>query len=240
MLETALKRAETTFCRSDCVAVGGVELVLHPSGALYWPDERVVVVADLHFEKGSSFARGGVMLPPYDTAVTLAALGDVVRAFDPAAIVALGDSFHDLDAPSRLPPVYRSTLARLQRGREWIWIAGNHDPDLPDDLGGSRLTEIGYGGLVFRHEPVLGPAAGEIAGHMHPAARIRVRGRSLRRRCFVTDGERLILPAFGSFTGGLNVCDRAWEPLIDRDRMHAYLLGRDRIYPLAGGDLRPD
>ncbi len=240
MLENAIQRVESAFFHNSCIAVAGIDFVLHPSGALYWPAERVIVVADLHFEKGSSFARSGVMLPPYDTAVTLAALGDAVCAFDPAAIVALGDSFHDLDAPMRLPPVYRSELARLQQNREWIWIAGNHDPDIPDDLGGDRLAEVDYGGLTFRHEPVLGSAIGEVAGHMHPAARIRVRGRSLRRRCFVTDGDRLILPAFGSFTGGLNVCDRAWEPLIDRDRMQTYLLGKERVYPVASADLQPD
>jgi len=236
---TALDRdgaglAEVSFGLLDA------EFVPHPSGALYWPEERALIVADLHFEKGSSFARHGVMLPPYDTAATLVALGAAIRAFDPAIVVALGDSFHDGEAPSRLPPVYRGELARLQEAREWIWIAGNHDPEPPADLGGSCVDEVHCGSIVLRHEPAIGPAPGEIAGHMHPAARIRTRGRSLRRRCFATDGARVVLPAFGAFTGGLNVCDRAWSSLIARQRLCAYVLGRDQVYAVGGADLQPD
>lgn len=240
MIDNTARQLESMRFDSCAVAVAGFEFVLHSSGAMYWPEERAVIVADLHLEKGSCYAKNGVMLPPYDTAVTLAALGDVMRAFDPIVVVALGDSFHDVDGPSRLPPVYRGELERLQRDRNWFWIAGNHDPELPGDMGGEQLGEVDCGGLVFRHEPVLGPVSGEIAGHMHPAARIRVRGRSLRRRCFVTDGERMVLPAFGSFTGGLNVCERAWEPLIEKQRMRPFLLGKGRIYPVAHTELQPD
>ncbi|MCW2307087.1 ligase-associated DNA damage response endonuclease PdeM [Rhodobium gokarnense] len=222
------------------LTLGDAAFRLHPSGALFWPEEGALVVADLHFEKGSSFARHGMLLPPYDTAVTLDLLADVIAFYAPKIVVALGDSFHDRAAPDRLPEPYRERLAALQAGREWIWIAGNHDPDVPEGFGGDVYAEVACGDIVFRHEPALGPQPGEIAGHLHPAARIRMRGRSLRRRCFVTDGARLVLPAFGVYTGGLNVCDRAFTPIVPRHLMAAHLLGRDRVYAVAGSDLHPD
>ena len=240
MAGEAARRIESPETGSHRAVVNGSFFQLHLSGALYWPAERMLVVADLHFEKGSSFARKGIMLPPYDTAATIAALSEVIRAYEPITVITLGDSFHDDGAASRLPDIYRSEIRRLQTGRDWVWIAGNHDPAPPAELGGDHVEQIACAGMVMRHEPEPGPAPGEICGHLHPAARIRVRGRTLRRRCFLTDGERLILPAFGAFTGGLNVCDPAFEPLITRPRMTAFLLGRERIYPISGAELRPD
>ncbi len=240
MMNSAARRVESVEFSCVPITLAGTEVLLHPAGALIWPDQRTIVVADLHLEKGSSFARHGMMLPPYDTAATLAALGDVIRQFDPHYVVALGDSFHDRDGPSRMPSIFRGELQRLQRRREWIWIAGNHDPVPPDDLDGHYLPEFAVDAFLFRHEPVLGAVRGEVAGHMHPAARVCIRGRSLRRRCFATDGERIVLPAFGVFAGGLNVLDRAWEPLIPTDRLEAYLLGSDRLYHLTAGHLRDD
>ncbi|PLX37509.1 MAG: metallophosphatase [Hyphomicrobiales bacterium] len=240
MYSNALKRVDWRDSESAPVVLADTEVLLHPSGALVWPDQKTIVVADLHLEKGSSLASHGMMLPPYDTAATLAALGDVIRQFDPRYIVALGDSFHDSDAASRMPSAYRGELRRLQRNREWIWIAGNHDPLPPEGCEGHYMNEFAVDGFVFRHEPVFGRAPGEVAGHMHPAARVCIRGRSLRRRCFATDGERMILPAFGVFAGGLNVLDRAWASLIQPERLQAYMLGSDRLYRLTAEQLRDD
>ncbi|MQT14364.1 ligase-associated DNA damage response endonuclease PdeM [Segnochrobactrum spirostomi] len=221
------------------VTVAGTRLSLHASGALWIAAERLLVVADLHLEKGSSFARTGQFLPPYDTATTLARLEGVVGALDPAAVVALGDSFHDRDGPARLGDDDRRRLARLMVGRDWIWVTGNHDPVLPPTLGGDVASELGVSGLTLRHEPSAGPAPGEVAGHLHPVARVVGRGRSLRRRCFAGDGERLVLPAFGALAGGLNVLDAAFAPILPRGRLRAHLIGEGRLYAFAGPALLP-
>lgn len=212
-------------------AVAGVPLTPLPEGALWWAAERMLIVADLHLEKGSSFARRRQMLPPYDTMATLARLTALVQRLDPAVVVALGDSFHDGDGPSRLAPTEAEILIALQRGRDWIWIAGNHDPDLPAHIGGERRAELRLGQLTFRHEPLPGPAEGEIAGHLHPAARVAGRGGSVRRRCFVGDPSRLVLPAFGAYAGGLNVLEAAFRPLF-AGVFHAFVLGADAVYPV--------
>ncbi|QGZ37521.1 ligase-associated DNA damage response endonuclease PdeM [Stappia indica] len=212
---------------------------LHDSGAMWWPDENTLVVADLHFEKGSSFARKGLMLPPYDTAATLEKLAEAIDAFQPTRVIALGDSFHDGEGSDRLPASYRAMLTTLQLGREWIWVTGNHDPIAPVGLCGETVDEVALGGLVFRHEPHEG-AVGEIAGHLHPAARIRRYGRSVRRPCFATDGTRLVLPAFGVFTGGLNVLDGAWGPYFPAREFSVFMLGDGRLYPFTATRLVSD
>jgi DNA ligase-associated metallophosphoesterase len=214
------------------VGVVGVVLEAFREGALWWADERLLAVADLHLEKGSSFARRGQMLPPYDTGETLARLTALVARLQPRALVALGDSFHDDDGAHRLSAADRASLAALQAGREWVWIAGNHDPNLPDGLSGMRLDELSVGKLTFRHEPAAGEADGEIAGHLHPAARVVGRGRSVRRRCFAGDGYRLILPAFGAYAGGLDVRTRAFAGLFRKDSFRAFVLGDDGVYPV--------
>ncbi|ADZ71657.1 Metallophosphoesterase [Polymorphum gilvum SL003B-26A1] len=213
---------------------------LHESGVLWWPEESTLVVADLHLEKGSSYARRGVMLPPYDTAATLERLATVIDAFDPARVVALGDSFHDADGSDRLPATYRAFLTTMQLNREWIWVTGNHDPVAPVRLCGETVREIAIGPLTFRHEPSEAAGAGEICGHLHPAARVRRYGRSIRRPCFVTDGNRLILPAFGALTGGLNVMDGAFARVFAPKRFSAFLLGNDRLYPFTAARLIGD
>ncbi len=212
------------------LGVMGVVLEAFREGALWWADERLLAVADLHLEKGSSFARRGQMLPPYDTGETLARLATLIDALQPRTVVALGDSFHDDDGADRLTPHDRTTLAALQSGRDWIWIAGNHDPNLPDGLSGMRLDCLSLGKLTFRHEPAAGPADGEIAGHLHPAARVIGRGKSVRRRCFAGDGHRLILPAFGAYAGGLDVHDRAFAGLFRADSFRAFVLGENGVY----------
>ena len=163
------------------------------------------MVSDLHLEKGSSFAARGVLLPPYDTAATLSRLAAVIARHDPRMVIALGDSFHDRTAHDRLSAPDRDTIAALQVRRDWIWISGNHDPALPSDLGGVVASEVAIGPIAFRHEPT-GPS-GEIAGHLHPKARVATRGRAMERRCFACDGERAVMPAFGAYAGGLSIRD---------------------------------
>jgi DNA ligase-associated metallophosphoesterase len=215
----------------------GVMIEALAEGALWWADERLLIVADLHLEKGSSFARRGQLLPPYDTRETLARLAHLIERFAPTTVVALGDSFHDVDGPARMAPADRIALARLQTGRTWIWIAGNHDPIAPEPLAGDSADELAIGRLVLRHEPSNGTVAGEIAGHLHPAARVWARGRSVRRRCFVGDGKRLIAPAFGAYTGGFNILDKAFAGLFARAPT-AFVLGNDRVYPVRRAGLR--
>lgn len=213
------------------VAVAGATFVADLSGALYWEDERLLVVSDLHLEKGSSFAMRGVLLPPFDTVATLGRLGAVITRYQPRAVIALGDSFHDRDAHGRLSAESRDILAALRAGRDWIWIAGNHDPDLPSDLGGSVAAEVSIGAVAFRHEPT--GAHGEIAGHLHPKARVSRRGRSVERRCFAADGDRLVMPAFGAYAGGLNIRDAAFVRLFGHAAYIAHMLGDRRLHAIA-------
>jgi len=219
------------------IAIAGERAVCDPSGALYLPADRLLVVSDLHLEKGSSYARRGSFLPPYDTIATLKRLAAVVARWQPSIVVSLGDSFHDAGGSGRMPESFREHLLSMMSGRDWYWVAGNHDPAPPESLPGHWVSELALGSLVFRHEPARG-AAGEIAGHLHPGARIVQRGRSVRRACFASDGLRMVMPAFGSLTGTLNVLDRAFAGLFSRDMLTAYMLGRDRVYPIAGEILR--
>jgi len=212
--------------------VNGEKLLLEAAGALWWPDERTLVFADLHFEKGSAFARSGQMLPPYDTRTTLRRMGLLMDRYAPARVIALGDSFHDSGGAERLDDYERECLMRFGRFAEWIWIAGNHDPAPPSWLGGRVCEEIAIGGLVFRHEPSPAPAAGEIAGHLHPCKNVVRRGRTMRRRCFASDGSRLVMPAFGAYAGGLDVRDRALRMLFGTDFI-SYVLGARRVYAIA-------
>lgn len=225
---------------ATAVEVAGARLELAPEGVAWWAAERTLVVADLHFEKGSSAARHGALLPPYDTAATLARLAAVIARLDPARVLSLGDAFHDPFGPERLHAGDRARIGELQAGREWIWIAGNHDARVAADIGGRHADAIAIGPLVFRHAPSPEPVEGEIAGHLHPAARVALRPKSVRRRCFATDGQRLILPAFGAYTGGLNILDRAYGGLFDRARLTAHLLGEGRVYGFPGRCLLAD
>jgi hypothetical protein len=234
---TFTDNASTETSVPALVGVMGVVFEALPEGALWWADERLLVVADLHFEKGSSFARRGQLVPPYDTAETLSCLTRLIERHDPKVVVALGDSFHDEDGAGRMAPRDVDALVALQRGRTWIWIAGNHDPAPPQGLAGDHLDSLAVGRLIFRHEPSAGEATGEIAGHLHPAARVAGRGRTVRRRCFVGDGERLVLPAFGAYAGGLNILDEAFAGLFARP-LRAYVLGKDRVYAVGRTGLR--
>lgn len=219
--------------------IAGVRALCDRRGALFFAEHRMLVVSDLHLEKGSSFARRGVFLPPYDTAATLDRLEAVIADHRPDIVISLGDSFHDRSASSRLPEIFRDRIAAMAEGRDWFWVTGNHDPDAPEDLPGRSVREIAVDRLVFRHEPLAGSADGEIAGHLHPGARIVRRGRSVRRACFAGDGRRMVMPAFGSLTGTLNVLDRAYSSLFDWSAFRAHLLGSERIYTLARSGLYP-
>jgi DNA ligase-associated metallophosphoesterase len=215
------------------VVVAGVTILADPAGALYWPEERVLVVADLHLEKGSSYAARGVLLPPYDTAVTLARLAQVVSRYAPRGVIALGDSFHDGDGPARVLDDDRASLRLLQRGRDWIWIAGNHDPEPVAGVGGSSAATLAIGALSFCHLPQADAAAGEIAGHLHPVARVSGRGRTVSRRCFATNADRMVMPAFGAYAGGLNVRHRAFADVFGTLSFTAHMLGEGRLYAIA-------
>lgn len=224
----------------DCSArfvLNGVEAIADPCGVLVLPELGMLVVSDLHLEKGAAFARRGQLLPPYDTLATLRILEAAIDRHDPKIVVSLGDNFHDSVGSALLPSPFRDRIAVMARGREWIWINGNHDPDGISDLPGISADEIVFGGLTFRHEPSLIAGKGEISGHLHPCATVRRREKSVRRPCFATDGQRLLMPAFGVMTGGLDLRHRAFTGLFDRTELVAHLLGRDRVYSVRFANL---
>jgi uncharacterized protein len=187
---------EFTLAGLDCKADG--------SGALYIAQDRALIVADLHLEKSSHFAARGQFLPPYESALTLAKLAQAIVEYDPRIVIALGDNFHDSAGHQRLSAENRTALAKMQAGRDWLWLAGNHDPELGEGVGGEYGMKYTIGAVVLRHIPGDGDQA-EIAGHLHPVARVILRGQGIQRRCFIHDQRRLVMPAFGSFTGGLDI-----------------------------------
>ena len=231
MAISAQSSADVGNARISTISVAGVTMRADLSGALFWEEQRLLVVSDLHLEKGSSFATRGVLLPPYDTAATLNRLASVIARHDPRMVIALGDSFHDRTAHARLATSDRNAIAALQVRRDWIWISGNHDPALPSDLGGMVATEVAIGRIVFRHEPT--GRIGEIAGHLHPKARVPTRGRTMERRCFASDGECAVMPAFGAYAGGLSIRDVAFAKLFGTPGFMAHVLGDSRVHAIA-------
>ena len=218
--------------------VNGVRLVPDPSGALWWPAERSLIVADLHFEKGSAYAsrRFSQFLPPYDTRATLAKLQQLLRLYSPRRLICLGDSFHDEQGPARLADDDMAKLRQLASLTDWLWLHGNHDPKLPGWVPGQQASDLIEGGLILRHEPAAAPVAGEVFGHFHPKASVEVRGKRLTRRCFVTDGARLAMPAFGAYAGGLDVR----EPVLlaqFKKGFHAWMLGDAGVFPITARQL---
>jgi hypothetical protein len=222
---------DNQVARVSNVSIAGVTMYADLSGALFWEEQSLLVVSDLHLEKGSSFAARGVLLPPYDTVATLSRLAAVIARHDPRMVIALGDSFHDRDAHARLSPADRGALTALQARRDWIWISGNHDPAIPSDFGGVVATEVAIGRIAFRHEPT--GAFGEIAGHLHPKARVPTRGRTMERRCFACDTERLVMPSFGAYTGGLSIRDTAFTKIFGAPAFMAHVLGDARVHSIA-------
>ncbi len=223
----------------ECIKLGDTQLVPDLSGALWLPDTSTVLVADLHFEKGSSFAAKGVHLPPYDTGSTLAMLEQVVKRYQPERTISLGDSFHDDTSRERMSEVDVARVRALTGQTDFIWITGNHDTTPPDDLGGTIANQLEVGELGLQHQPSGGLSfSPEVSGHPHPVAAVSRRGRRLRRRCFASDGARLVMPAFGAYTGGLNVTSEAFYPVFPNGKFWVWMLGRDAVYRIHSRHLR--
>jgi DNA ligase-associated metallophosphoesterase len=218
------------------IHLAGERLMLDPAGALLWPATSLLAVSDLHLEKGSSYARRGQLLPPWDTRATLDRLTLLLRRYQPRVVIALGDSFHDTDGSTRLPSAERSRLRAMTEAHRFIWVQGNHDPSPPQGVGGDWVETFATTTLVFRHQATPG-AQGEVSGHHHPKAAVPARGGSVSRPCFVFDGHRLMMPAFGAYTGGLDVRDPAIARLFPRGG-RVFLLGRERLFSFALGTLR--
>jgi len=210
--------------------------MLDPSGALYWPATHLLAVADLHLEKGSSYARNGQLLPPWDTHATLDRLTNLLRRYQPRIVIALGDSFHDAGGSARLPAGELSRLRGMTAEHRFVWVQGNHDPHPPEGVGGEWAKSFATTNLTFRHQATQG-ARGEISGHHHPKAAIAARGGNVSRPCFVADSQRIILPALGAYTGGLDVRDPAITRLFPRGG-RVFLLGRERLFSFPLGTLR--
>ncbi|NMW32143.1 ligase-associated DNA damage response endonuclease PdeM [Altererythrobacter sp. RZ02] len=209
------------------------EFALTQSGALYWPSESALLVADLHLEKASFFAQHGQMIPPYDSRETLERVATAIRETGARRVITLGDNFHDSEGSIRLEDHAAGMLAALTRAVDWVWITGNHDtgsdwPHMETRTGGSIAEELELGGMILRHEAQPGETRPEMSGHFHPRLRVNIRKRSIRRPCAVVStgktGGRMILPAFGTFTGGMDAADpailRALQPA---DRIDAVL-----------------
>jgi DNA ligase-associated metallophosphoesterase len=212
-------------------------LLLDPAGALVWPEQHLLVIADLHLEKGSAAARQGQLVPPWDTGLTLERLARLIRRYQPRVLIALGDSFHDRGGAARMAHGEASRLAHMTSQTRFIWVLGNHDP-VAQGVGGEWVETFQLGPLSFRHEAdPAGP--GDICGHHHPKATVPTRGANLTRPCFVVDAKRIMLPAFGAYTGGLDVRDPAISALFPRG-FRAFLLGQDRLFSFAmsGGPRR--
>lgn len=217
------------------IHIAGERLMLDPEGVLWWPARKLLAVADLHLEKGSSLAARGALLPPYDSRATLDRLLPLIRRYRPSRIVALGDSFHDRHGAARLGAAEAERLRAIAEAAELVWVLGNHDPTPPDGFPGVAVAEWREAAIAFRHEG--GGAAPEICGHHHPKALVPTRGKPVSRPCFVADARRLMLPAFGAYTGGLDVRDRAIAGLFPRG-CRAFLLGKGRLYSFTLAQLR--
>jgi uncharacterized protein len=228
----------SSSCTADAM-LGPLHLAFDMSGAVFLPNDEVLLVADLHLAKGHALARRGMYLPPHETAETLARLAHAIARFNPRHVVCLGDSFHSEEAAGELEPAAKAELARLALGRDWTWITGNHDPRAGAPRFGTLAGEITLGGVVLRHEPQFASDELEIAGHLHPCARIVQRGRSLRRRCFALSACHLVLPAFGALTGSLNLRDPAFQGFMKGSGIAAWMIGRDAVHRVPVSRLLP-
>lgn len=211
------------------IHLAGERLMLDPMGALFWPEQRLLAISDLHLEKGSSFARRGMLLPPWDTHATLDRLTLLLRRWSPAIVVALGDSFHDASGSARLPATEQHRLNAMTRAHQFIWVQGNHDPTPPDGLGGKWVETHNTGTMVFRHQAITAADPGEVVGHHHPKATVKAPAGTVSRPCFVFDGRRLMMPAFGAYTGGLDIRNPEINRLFPRGG-RVFLLGKDRLF----------
>ena len=233
MLELKPERFGLRDFDNQPIAVCGKAFIGDQSGALYWPSERTLIVADLHLEKASSFAA-------HDTRETLLNLARAIDRYQAEAVIALGNNLHDPDAAERISPDDLDILRLIQEDRGWVWINGNHDPDVAPVLGGHSVDEIVVEGIRLVHRPGPGRVTHEIAAHLHPAARLSMHGHTIRRPCFVGNGRRLVLPAFGALTGGLNVLDQTFLPVFGHDGFAVWMLGDEGLYPVATRQLCGD
>jgi uncharacterized protein len=209
-------------------------------GGLYWPARNALIVADLHLEKGSSFARSGQLLPPYDSLATLAQLKSAALLTQPETLILLGDSLHDGGALDRLPDAAWSQLHELAKTCSLVWISGNHDPAPDARLPGTCVESLSLDDVTFRHIPSAQREELEIAGHFHPVARVATSIGSARRKAFISDGSRMILPAYGAYTGGLNALAPEIRSLFDPSGLRAYVCGRSDVFPVGIDTLVPD
>lgn len=215
------------------IRLAGASFMPHLSGGLYWPEEETLIVSDLHLEQGVSLARRGLRVPPFDTMSTLSELRLLLAETAARRLILLGDSFHAPDAHTVLDEESCAKLRAVTSAVETIWICGNHDPDPPENLGGKAVTELTLGPFVLRHIPSPVPhGCVEISGHLHPGAAVISRGRRTHGKCFVTDQRRLIMPAFGAYTGALSVASRAYDGLFDEPEAQVFVLGRSAIHRL--------
>jgi hypothetical protein len=240
VLALSPERVRMSDAAAQPLSICGKHVLADRAGALYWPGERTLIVADLHLEKASAQAERGVLLPPYDTRETLERLAVVIERYKAETVVALGDSLHDRGGAERIAAGDLAALRVLQEDRRWIWVTGNHDPEIGRQLGGEVVNALTLSGLRLVHLPTGGRTTHEIAGHLHPAARLSLYGHTLRRPCFVGNRLRLVLPAFGTFTGGLNVLDPAFLPLFGNDGFGVWMLGQEGVYPVATRQLCGD
>ena len=223
--------------RSQRISLGGMDFIPDLSGALYAANFEALLVADLHLEKGTSLARRGVHLPPYDTRQSLRQLQAVLGETRPKRLIFLGDSFHDGAARARIDAADLSELRAITAAVETIWITGNHDPDPPADIGGVIMREVALGPVTLRHEPTrLSTDELEIAGHLHPAAAVSSRGHRIRCRCFIADQRRIVMPAFGSYTGALGIGSSAFDGLFGD--FHVWMIGGRAIHRFPGSRVR--
>lgn len=213
------------------IHLAGHRVLLDPLGAAVWPEAGILAIADMHLEKGTACARRGNLVPPWDTAATLDRLALLLRRYRPRTVVALGDSFHDRHGAGRMTAAEFARLDAMARSAAFIWVLGNHDPAPPEGLPGTALPSWQHDGLIFRHEAAgrADPALGELCGHHHPKAAIETRAGRVTRPCFVADAHRLMLPAFGAYTGGLDVANSAIARLFPRGG-RAFLLGQGRLF----------
>lgn len=221
------------------ITLDGMALLPDLSGALYAPDYEALLVADLHFEKGSSFAARGIHLPPLDTRATLDALEAVITTRKPRTLIALGDSFHDTRAGERIEPADMARIRALSSRCDVIWLTGNHDGELPDGVGGQIAAELALGPVTLRHIPSAPDGTMEIAGHLHPVAAITRHGRRVRARCFIADESRLVMPAFGAFTGGLHVLSPAFAAIFPKADYTAWMIGTRAVHAFPASALSP-
>ncbi|HEY2659260.1 MAG TPA: ligase-associated DNA damage response endonuclease PdeM [Caulobacteraceae bacterium] len=229
IVRTRIYNVAASPCGGVRAEVAGVAVIMRGSGALWIEAAGMLIAADLHLEKGSAYAARGQLLPPYDTGETLRRLSAEIEALAPRTVVFLGDTLHDGRAEARIAPQDEQRLGLLAQGRTLVWVVGNHDADGPRRLPGEVADELSVEALRLRHEPQAGPQPGETAGHLHPCARVVARGRGVRRRCFITDGQRLILPAFGAYAGGLSVRDLAFKGMFAPSPI-VVALGSDRAH----------